>query len=55
MRRAVMVTGSIPRAAEALLGPGATGAAPSALELFRPVAPMLASSAPSLEAVFAGD
>jgi DNA ligase-1 len=53
VRRAVMVTGSTPRAADALLGPGAGGAPPSALELFRPVAPMLASSAPSLEEVFA--
>jgi DNA ligase 1 len=53
VRRAVMVTGSIPRAAHALLGPGAGGLPPSALELFRPVAPMLASSAPSIEDVFA--
>jgi DNA ligase 1 len=53
VRRAVMVTGSTPRAAHALLGPGAGDAPPSALELFRPVAPMLASSAPSLEEVFA--
>jgi DNA ligase-1 len=52
VRRAVMVTGSIPRAASALLGPGGGGAPPSALELFHPVAPMLASSAPSLEDVF---
>jgi DNA ligase 1 len=54
VRRAVMVTGSIPRAAEALLGPGGGGPPPSALELFRPVAPMLASSAGSLEDVFTG-
>jgi DNA ligase-1 len=53
VRRTVMVTGSTPRAASALLGPGAGGAPPSALELFRPVAPMLASPAPSLEEVFA--
>ena len=52
VRRAVMVSGSIPRAASALLGPGGGGAPPSALELFHPVAPMLASSAPSLEDVF---
>ncbi len=52
VRRAVMVTGSIPRAADALLGRG-DGAPPSALEIFRPVAPMLASSAPSLDEVFA--
>jgi DNA ligase-1 len=53
VRRAVMVTGSIPRAADALLGPGAGGAPPSALEIFHPVAPMLASSAPSLDDIFA--
>jgi DNA ligase 1 len=53
VRRAVMVTGSIPRAAGALLGPGGGGAPPSALELFRPVAPMLASPAASLADVFA--
>ena len=53
VRRAVLVTGSIPRAAEALLGPGAGDAPPHALVLFRPVAPMLASSAPSLEDLFA--
>jgi DNA ligase-1 len=53
VRRAAMVTGSIPRAAAALLGPGAGPAPPSAIELFRPVAPMLASSAASLEEVFA--
>jgi DNA ligase-1 len=54
VRRAVMVTGSTPRAAEALLGPGAGETPPSALELFRAVAPMLASPAPSLEEALAG-
>jgi DNA ligase-1 len=53
VRRAVMVTGSTPSAANALLGPGASAAPPSAIELFRPVAPMLASPAPSLDDVFA--
>ena len=53
VRRAVMVPGRSLRAADALLGPGAGDAPPIALELFRPVAPMLASSAPSLEDVFA--
>jgi DNA ligase-1 len=52
VRRAVMVTGSIPRAAHALLGPDGGGAPPSALVLFHPLAPMLASSAASLEEVF---
>jgi DNA ligase-1 len=53
VRRAILVTGSIPRAADALLGEGAGEAPPSALELFRPVAPMLASSAASLAEAFA--
>ena len=53
VRRAVMVTGSIARAADALLGRGRGEAPPSALELFRPVAPMLASPATSLEDAFA--
>ena len=53
VRRTVMVTGSIPRAANALLGPNGGGPPPRSLELFHPVAPMLASSAPSLEEVFA--
>lgn len=53
VRRAVMVTGSIPRAADALLGLGRGEAVPSALELFRAVAPMLASPAASLEDAFA--
>jgi DNA ligase-1 len=54
VRRTVMVMGSTPRAAEALLGPGAGPAPPSALELFRAVAPMLASPAPSLEGAMEG-
>jgi DNA ligase-1 len=53
VRRAALVTGSIPRAADALLGKGAGHPPPSTLELFRPVAPMLAWSAPSLDAAFA--
>ena len=54
VRRAVLVTGSIARAAEALVGPGKVGAPPHALELFRPLAPMLANSAESLDAALAG-
>jgi DNA ligase-1 len=54
VRRAVMVTGSIARAADALLGRGRGAAPPSALVLFRPVAPMLASPAASLEDALAG-
>jgi len=54
VRRTVMVTGSIPRAAEALLGPKRDDPPPSALQLFRPLAPMLAAPAESLEEAFAG-
>jgi DNA ligase-1 len=54
VRRAALVTGSIARAAEALLGPGHEAAAPAELVLFRPLAPMLAASAPSLEEALAG-
>jgi ATP-dependent DNA ligase I len=53
VRRAVLVTGSIARAAVAL-GPGEMGTPPHALELFRPLAPMLANSAESLDAALAG-
>jgi DNA ligase-1 len=49
VRRAAMVTGSIPRAAAALV---ASGAPPTALVLFQPVAPMLASPAASVEEAF---
>jgi DNA ligase-1 len=49
VRRAVMVKGSIAAAADALLGSGRGAAPPSALELFRPVAPMLALHADSIE------
>ncbi len=52
VRRAVLVTGSTPRAAHALVGSGAGMAPPSAIELFRPIAPMLASPAASLGDVF---
>src|SRR5580693_6286147 len=43
VRRAAMVTGSIPRAAAALVGLEGGESPPRALELFRPIAPMLAS------------
>jgi DNA ligase-1 len=49
VRRAVMVKGSISSAADALLGPGRSAGVPSILELFHPVAPMLASHAESLD------
>jgi DNA ligase-1 len=53
VRRAAMVTGSIPRAAAAIVGLEGGGSPPRALELFRPIAPMLASPAQSIEGAFA--
>jgi DNA ligase-1 len=53
VRRAVMVTGSIPRAADTLLGAEAGATPPRALVLFRPIAPMLAAPADSLEEALA--
>jgi DNA ligase 1 len=49
VRRAAMVTGSLPRAAAALV----QGAPPSHLTLFHPIAPMLAQPADSIDAAFA--
>ena len=49
VRRAAMVTGSVSRAAAALV---AGGPPPAALELFRPIAAMLASSADSVPDAF---
>jgi DNA ligase-1 len=54
VRRAVMVKGSIGAAAQALLGPDRSEGAPSLLELFHPVAPMLASHAESLDEALSG-
>ncbi|MDP9000416.1 MAG: ATP-dependent DNA ligase [Myxococcota bacterium] len=54
VRRAVMVTGSIARAAEALLGPTREAVPPRSLALFRPLAPMLATSAESIEEALTG-
>jgi DNA ligase-1 len=53
-RRAVMIRGSIPAAAEALLGLERDGTPTSAIELFRPVAPMLAAPADSIEEAASG-
>ncbi len=49
VRRAVMVRGGVARAAEAILGPDRDVAPPSALVLFTPIAPMLASQADSVQ------
>lgn len=54
VRRAVMVTGSIAHAAEALLGPTREAVPPKSLALFRPLAPMLAASAESIEEALNG-
>jgi DNA ligase-1 len=53
VRRALMVTGSITRAAEVLLGPDRPAAPASSLVLFQPLAPMLAASVESLEEALA--
>jgi len=52
VRRAVMVTGSVPRAAAALVGLEHHDQPPRTIELFRPIAPMLASPAESIEIAF---
>jgi DNA ligase-1 len=54
VRRAVMVTGSIARTADALLGPDREGGPPATIELFRPLAPMLAAPAASVEEALDG-
>jgi DNA ligase-1 len=54
VRRLVMLRGSIPQAADALLGPARDMAPPSCIELFRPVAPMLAAPADSIEEAMSG-
>jgi DNA ligase-1 len=47
-RRVAMLRGSIPAAAGALLGPRPEAAPPVGIELFRPIAPMLAAPAGSI-------
>jgi DNA ligase-1 len=55
-RRALMLTGDLPRTAATALGDGREGLRAVGLELFRPVLPMLASSAATVaEAVAAFD
>ena len=54
VRRAVMVKGSVARAADALLGAIREASPPSSLELFRPIAPMLAAHAESIEDALEG-
>ena len=54
VRRVVMLRGSIPAAAGALLGSDRDQTAPSAIELFRFIAPMLASPAESVEEALEG-
>ena len=50
VRRATMLAGDLPAVAEAALTEGAAGLAGFGLQLGRPVQPMLAKTAPSLEA-----
>jgi DNA ligase 1 len=54
VRRVVMLRGSITAAAGALLGPEPQTAPPSGIELFRPIAPMLAAPAESIEEALEG-
>jgi len=54
VRRVVMLRGSIPAAAATLLGVDREEAPPTAIELFRSVAPMLASPAESVEEAVLG-
>ena len=49
IRRAVMVSGGVANAARRLLGPASEAAPPATLKLFRPIAPMLASHAESVD------
>jgi ATP-dependent DNA ligase I len=53
VRRAVMLSGSLPPAAEAALAGGSEALAKFGLEVGRPVKPMLAASAPSIEEALA--
>ena len=54
VRRAAMLAGDLPAVAEAALTQGAAGLAGFTLEVGRPVQPMLAKTAPSLEAALEG-
>ncbi len=53
-RRVVLLRGSVPAAAGALLGPDGCAVPTSAIEIFRPVAPMLAAPADSVAEALAG-
>ncbi len=53
VRRVMMVTGSIARAAEALLGQSGDAEPPTSLRLFCPLAPMLAAASESLDEALA--
>ncbi len=55
VQRAVMVKGSAARAADAILGTTRGAPPPTTIELFAPLAPMLASSAESLEEALLGE
>jgi DNA ligase-1 len=53
-RRALMLSGDLPRTAEIALAEGETGLRDVGFELFRPVLPMLASTAESVEEAVVG-
>src|SRR5688572_28338232 len=52
VRRAVMLSGKLPEVARKALGEGMAGLSSYRMELFRPVGPMLASTAEDLETAF---
>jgi ATP-dependent DNA ligase I len=54
VRRALMLSGDLPRTAELALGSGADGLRAVGFELFRPVLPMLASTAENVADALAG-
>jgi DNA ligase 1 len=53
VRRAVMLAGDLPRVAGAVLAEGAAGLTAFSLQLFRPIGPMLAGAADSVEEALA--
>jgi DNA ligase-1 len=53
VRRAVMLAGDLPRVAAAVLAEGASGLATFSLQLFRPIGPMLAGAADSIDEALA--
>ncbi len=53
-RRALMLSGDLPRMAEVAMGSGAPGLSEIGLEIFRPILPMLASTGATVEEALSG-